>query len=389
MSLAVNAQLADQPYSVEVVKHHDGVVGNTDLTGFTTYRVFLHLENQTDFVSALYADDNVDNTIPFSLDFDCDLYQHPNGAFLGNNLSAALMEYSPELEYDSWLTIGAENSQSEGEALSAFAEPEAATFLQNFNEGQSMSISDGAIFTLNDEAHPNGEAKLSQFGEKRVLIGQFTTCGDFEWCMNVQIFPARDGGSEIRESICVSNECITGAANANWEAVPASSEEDNNGLISVSTEEEVNALHLYKNQVAGAQLIETVNEQSYTFQNLESGTYYVELDKGNFCRKSTDVIDLRSGATDVDENVNENLNISVYPNPGTGIYQLEVGEEADVRYTVQDLQGRTIVTGNVNNELGEGPVNKELDISSSANGTYIVKVYVNDEVKNIRLIKAD
>ena len=59
MTFAVNAQLADQPYSVETVMHHEGMVGDTDLTGFTTYRVYIHLQNQYDFVSAIYGDEEL------------------------------------------------------------------------------------------------------------------------------------------------------------------------------------------------------------------------------------------------------------------------------------------------------------------------------------------
>jgi hypothetical protein len=388
MTFAVNAQLADQAYSVEAVKHHEGMVGNTDLTGFTTYRVYVHLQNQSDFVSAIYGDERADNTIPFNLDFTCDLYQHPDGAFLGNNVQEAFYEYVPEMEYDSWFSIGADNN-SAGGALTAFAEPAATTVLTKFNNDQSLTIEDGAIFTLNDEEHPNGEAKLSQMGEKRVLIGQFTTCGDFNWCLNVQIFPSRSGGEQIRESLCISSECVSNAAQLTWQATPASSEESSDASIAFNVEEDATQVNLYQKTSTSSVLVATAGEAQQNFENLEAGLYFIEIDKGEYCKKNSELIDLRSGSVNVDENENDNLNVAVYPNPGTGIYQLEVSERANVRYTVQDLQGRTIVTGNVNNIQGEGPVNKELDISSNANGTYIVKVFVNDEVKNIRLIKAD
>ncbi|MFZ6052233.1 T9SS type A sorting domain-containing protein [Halocola ammonii] len=388
MTFAVNAQLADQPYSVETVMQHEGMVGNTDLTGYTTYRVYIHLQNQSDFVSAIYGDERADNTIPFNLDFTCDLYQHPDGAFLGNNVQEAFFDYVPEMEYDSWFSIGADNN-SEGGALTAFAEPAASSILQKFNNNETVTIEDGAIFTLNDEQHPNGEAKLSQLGEKRVLIGQFTTCGDFNWCLNVQIFPSREGGEQIRESLCISSECVTNAAQVTWQATPATDENASNASIDYNIEEEVASVKLFKNNELSTELIATTSETEGTFDNLEAGVYFLELDKGQYCKKNSEMIDLRSGSVNVDENENENLNVSVYPNPGTGIYQLEVSEKANARYSVQDLQGRVIVTGNVNNAQGQGPVNKELDISSSANGTYIVKVYVNDEVKNIRLVKAD
>ena len=278
---------------------------------------------------------------------------------------------------------------ADGSALSAFTEPTSTVVLQDFNGGQSVSVSDGAIFTLNDENHPNGEAKVSPFGEKRVLIGQFTTCGDFNWCLNVQIFPGREGDEQIRESLCISSECVSNAAQVTWQATPASDDNAANASIDFSIEEDFTSVRLFKNNDLSSELVATSSDVEGTFGNLEAGIYYLELNKGEYCKKNSEMIDLRSGSVNVDENENENLNVTVYPNPGTGIYQLEVSEKANARYSVLDLQGRTIITGNVNNVQGQGPVNKELDISNTANGTYIVKVYVNDEVKNIRLIKAD
>ena len=39
--------------NVETYVEHDGVVGSVDLTGHTTYRVYLEMQNETDFLSCI------------------------------------------------------------------------------------------------------------------------------------------------------------------------------------------------------------------------------------------------------------------------------------------------------------------------------------------------
>ncbi len=73
----------------------------------------------------------------------------------------------------------------------------------------------------------------------------------------------------------------------------------------------------------------------------------------------------------------------VYPNPATDNLNLNFGSELErAVITIQDLQGRSVMTRSVANTAMES-----LNVSSLNAGIYFVKVVVKNEVLNSRFIK--
>ncbi|MGB1032752.1 MAG: hypothetical protein ACPGWM_09055, partial [Flavobacteriales bacterium] len=76
------------------------------VTGFTTYRVYANFTNPLDQLVAVYGQD----ITPLSITTTGSFYQDANGGPTSLDINAGLFGAFPDLEYDSWLTIGAENA---------------------------------------------------------------------------------------------------------------------------------------------------------------------------------------------------------------------------------------------------------------------------------------
>lgn len=174
------AQLAG--VELDVYVEHDGVVGSTDLTGFTTYRLYAVLTNPNDFLSAIYGLAGE----PMEVTTTTSFYQSPFGGNLGTGINPGIYEFAPELEYDSWVTIGREDNVSAGTDIFT-AQAASEPWLDNFAAGNSIVMNGqigGSWFTL----FQDGAVQAYPDANLRVLIGQFTTDGDMVGFVNAQIF---------------------------------------------------------------------------------------------------------------------------------------------------------------------------------------------------------
>ena len=106
-SLGVQAQLTS--ISVETFMVHDDTT-IPELAGYTTYHVYANTTSNTDFVSAVFGDS--DNELNFSLSGS--LFNSPLGVDFGDSPNPAVFVGFPELEFDSWLTIGMMTSDDAG-----------------------------------------------------------------------------------------------------------------------------------------------------------------------------------------------------------------------------------------------------------------------------------
>ena len=76
-----------------------------DLAGMTTWRMYLHLLDEDDFLSACTGSD----VNPFILESTTTpaWYQHPSASeTFATGINSAFFTAFPDLEYDSWFTIG-------------------------------------------------------------------------------------------------------------------------------------------------------------------------------------------------------------------------------------------------------------------------------------------
>ncbi|MDG2246991.1 MAG: T9SS type A sorting domain-containing protein [Flavobacteriales bacterium] len=177
---------------VEVVTEHDYSTGDPleALNGMTTYRLYVTTNEATDFVSAIAGD--VDN--PVGINTTTSFFQEPTVSVLtGDQNNEAFYAAFPLQQYDSWVTIGRATSSDAGGDINAVAG--LTDWSGNFEAGGDLVIDDaigGSWFALNGDV--NGLAGDDQ----KVLLGQFTTDGDFSGNVYVQIFPNSVGADEYR-----------------------------------------------------------------------------------------------------------------------------------------------------------------------------------------------
>ena len=173
---------------VETVAQHEGTIGNTDFSGMTTYRVYGLMTSESDFLGAAFG--NVME--PCSLTSTTSFFQHSAGGSFGTDISAFFIGILPDLNYDSWVTIGLETSpqSGNGDGISTIG---MGGELSIFESGEDLIVESeigGSWFVL--PGSTNGIA-----GEDlRVLLAQVTTDGLIEGLFNLQVFIGGDPFNE-------------------------------------------------------------------------------------------------------------------------------------------------------------------------------------------------
>lgn len=169
-----------------------GTVGTTDLTGYSTTRVYVQTDNPADFISSVSGDVDFPTMVSTTTSF----YQSALGAATPSGIQTLLFPVYPELAYDSWVTLGIEAAPDAGvgeAAVSTVASPDNPWDV-NFETGGDLTIDDpvgGAWFVLLGDANGYPDAN------GRVLLGQFTTDGVLSGNFQVQVFPGGDGGAQF------------------------------------------------------------------------------------------------------------------------------------------------------------------------------------------------
>ena len=155
---------------------YDVVASDPLGTGESTYRIYANFTSNDVEVTAMYGTD----TEPWLLDGDAAFYQDPLGGDFGGAINPLFFASFPNLEYDTWWTIGAQPGDSDG-LNTAF--DQALTSFEDWNNGGDFVVNTfigGSIFIVpgaNGQGNPiNG----------RVLLGQVTTSGTTEALINLQ-----------------------------------------------------------------------------------------------------------------------------------------------------------------------------------------------------------
>ena len=161
-----------------IADHESGLIA-----GQSTYRMYLHLPAATDFLSAISGSAGDTVRIQTTTSF----YQDGIGDAVSTGANSALFSFFPELEYDSWVTIG--HAPEDGTAatpISTIASPD-QNWVVEFEAGQDIIIDDlygGLWYILND-----GNSQGLAGDDQRVLIAQLTTDGDISAFISGQFFP--------------------------------------------------------------------------------------------------------------------------------------------------------------------------------------------------------
>lgn len=152
-----------QKVEVEAIDNGGSVPGKT-------IRVYLVLANDSDQVYTVYGEGihlmEIKSTKPF--------YQSPLGGATSRFVNKKLAKDKPEVRFDSWLTIGAEDNYNNNTDLllstDAFEK-----------EGASISTKDGAWYALpgNKQCYPDSKKRvlIMQLTSEGVMFGKFSVMG--------------------------------------------------------------------------------------------------------------------------------------------------------------------------------------------------------------------
>ncbi len=139
-------------------------------------------------------------------------FQSPLGGPTTLDIDADLFATWPELAYDSWLTIGADQMDNN----QVFVLPDPAVFAA-WEAGGNLLINDAfgaGVYITTFSAIPQNTPDENG----RVLIGQFTSNDDISGCLNLQLRRLNpDGtifdpeGPGMTETVVFENECFSSA----------------------------------------------------------------------------------------------------------------------------------------------------------------------------------
>ena len=294
------AQLANPPIFIETIVHNgDYGEANHDLTGYVTYKVYVQFANSDCYLTNIFAVENPADCVQDAVNgiffnFDCGVFQHELGDAFGFN-QLCLYDIFPTSEFDSYLTIG-QTCNSNGGCDNLGSIGACQDWLDNFEQLGTPDNFDGGSFFW-DEYSMFGASCFQQYPQSptnadensRVFIGQFTTCGNMDACINIQYRDANGVPGIQENNVCfsASNPCAEN---------PMSTDE-----ITISNpcfENELATLELNSggNETVTYTLYTTddVEVNSYTSANgvlqiidLPEGDFYIALEDAAGCQTVT------------------------------------------------------------------------------------------------------
>ena len=210
MACNYDAEATDDDGSCDYCSCSDGSVSSSDysmtvevygedlLAGHTTYRFYMNMANEDDFLSSIYGND----LDAFSLTTSTGFYNSEFGSTVASGINPAFIAFFPDLAADSWVTIGIDSQNVGDEVAISTVESSTQPWINAFAAGEAISgqnivmddFTGGAWFVLNGT--PNGLPDA----DGRVLFMQVTTAGDISGTVNAQIFVNGDGGNDVRNS---------------------------------------------------------------------------------------------------------------------------------------------------------------------------------------------
>lgn len=194
LSFAIAAQ-GYQP-KIEQVQLHLAEVDNHGFVPGRTYRVYLELPSPEHSLHAVFADTKDLMELRSTTKF----YQHPMGGPLSDRVHPKLMEMQSALAFDSWMTIGAENS--ENNALWNIG-----IEFDHFLAGGDLEVIDGAVFL--ESTHPQTA------GDDRgyILIAQLTSTGTVSGILNFQGWNAQREPWQARQVVFDTQDFVSDLKN--------------------------------------------------------------------------------------------------------------------------------------------------------------------------------
>ena len=362
----------------EYVVHTDG-----DLEGMTTWRMYLHMLDEDDYLSACTGSDSH----PFILESTSNpaWYQHPSASeTFATGINTAFFTAFPDLEYDSWFTIGVEDSSIDMDILS-LADPTYDAFAA-FEAGENV-YSDTPVGNGWATLYPGLGAENPGFAgeDLRLLIGQITTAGTLSGSIYVQIFPWGVQDPDLRLLLPIlytPTQCMDENA-CNYDASAWTNEEcefgPSAGVIEGDQDINLNAgttewsyscsdeASSFEWNITGGTILSGQGTSFVTVQWTTDGEISVTAISADGCPglSSTLEIDILMGL----EGLTFSDNLTIFPSPASSNMTVSLdGIEGNKRCQIYSLTGKKVLAFVLENNT------RTLDVSNLANGTYILAV---------------
>ena len=356
---------------------------NGDLEGMTTWRMYLHMLDEDDYLSACTGSDSH----PFILESTSNpaWYQHPSASeTFATGINTAFFTAFPDLEYDSWFTIGVEDSSSDMDILS-LADPTYDAFAA-FEAGENV-YSDTPVGNGWATLYPGLGAENPGFAgeDLRLLIGQITTAGTLSGSIYVQIFPWGVQDPDLRLLLPIlytpaqcmdENACNYDASawtNDECEYGPSAGAIEGDQIInlnagttewSYSCSDEASS---FEWNITGGTILSGQGTSFVTVQWTTDGEISVTAISADGCPgiSSTLEIDILMGL----EGLTFSDNLTIFPSPASTNMTVSLdGIKGNNRCQIYSLNGKKVLAFVLENNT------RTLDVSNLANGTYILAV---------------
>ena len=170
------------------------------LDGYVTYQVFAEFTNSDDVLSAVYADLDALGTPPMFIDAPCGCHNPVSGSMAmdGTNPSGFWIGPFADYQYDTYWTIGMPSSDAPGIIPQGVGLPAGTDIC-------GAQVTNGSVFA------PGGPINAIAGDDLRILVAQVTTCGDFCFNANFQVFINGDQTSNqfflLGDNVCVEDPC--------------------------------------------------------------------------------------------------------------------------------------------------------------------------------------
>ncbi len=362
----------------EYAVHTDG-----DLEGMTTWRMYLHMLDEDDYLSACTGSDSH----PFILESTSSpaWYQHPSASeTFATGINTAFFTAFPDLEYDSWFTIGVEDSSIDMDILS-LADPTYDAFAA-FEAGENV-YSDTPVGNGWATLYPGLGAENPGFAgeDLRLLIGQITTAGTLSGSIYVQIFPWGVQDPDLRLLLPIlytPTQCMDENA-CNYDASAWTNDEceygPSAGVIEGDQDINLNAgttewsyscsdeASSFEWSITGGTILSGQGTSFVTVQWTTDGEISVTAISADGCPglSSTLEIDILMGL----EGLTFSDNLTIFPSPASSNMTVSLdGIEGNKRCQIYSLTGKKVLAFVLENNT------RTLDVSNLANGTYILAV---------------
>ena len=172
----------------------------SEVPGATTYRIYAVLNNLGDCLSAVVGEGFdatwITSTQPF--------FQHPLGGVTPENIDPVLFGLYPNLEQDSWVTIGIDGPPNSALDQDGVQIVESSPWVADFEAGSSIALNSNfgdGWFSL-----PTSSNGTPGF-DGRVLLAQLTTAGHLSGQLYLQVLEGGPGGPDQRYTLTFGNAC--------------------------------------------------------------------------------------------------------------------------------------------------------------------------------------